>query len=65
MVSGPKPFVHRPTKVTWPARHCEGNHEERHHAGAQREKYETNPISHKPITINELRLVLRPAGKIP
>ncbi len=32
--------------------------------GARRKKYETNPIPSKPIAINELRLVLRAAGKI-
>ena len=34
------------------------------HTGAQREKYKTNPISSRPIAINELRLVLRAEGKI-
>ena len=29
------------------------------HGEIRREKYETNPISTKPIAINELRLVLR------
>ncbi len=58
-VSGPKPFVHRPTKVLDPPAMVRETAEAGIHGEIRREKYETNPISTKPIAINELRLVLR------
>ncbi len=49
---------HRPTGTLDYARHFGGGGRE------DRYKNETNPISHKPIAINELRFVLRAEGRI-
>ena len=59
-----RPIVHRPTRVLDPPAMVRETAEAGIHTEAQREKYETNPISHKPIAINGLRLVLSAAGKI-
>ena len=55
---GPKPFVHRPTKVLDPLAIV--TRRPAFTTEAHGKKYETNPISSKPIAINELRFVLRP-----
>ena len=64
MVSGSKPFVHRPMKVLEPPAIVRETAKTGIHTGAHRKKYETNPISRKPIAINALRSVPRAEGKI-
>ncbi len=59
-VFGPKPFVHRPTKVLGPRALVGETTKTSIHTEARGGKYETNPIPSKPIAINELRFVLRP-----
>ena len=53
------PLAHRPPKVLDSPAIARETAKTGIHTGAQGKKYETNPISSKPIVINELRLVLR------